>query len=322
MFSSDSQVLLADGSYKNITQIANGDSVLNMNLEPVKVTEVKKVGTSPVVEVKYQNWYAPLYCAGNLQVFAQSKIDGEMSETTWANASELTNNHYYTSERDIYKTRLSETFSVELANGKTLEASADAGLLFGLYAGYGSCSNDGKLVFRFGPNDSLVEQVQQLLKNLFDAETTTEKDEYCYKITTSDAGAAEFFTKFGSKLERTVPKEYLCSNLEFAKGLFQGLVDYEPETKISRFIPVSRGMAEVFLTVCSLLHISFMNDTPRVDKRNIQVYPLFVEDQQDDTVLGRVQSSTLIDLELEMWSLSVECPTNSVIVNNMVVKSA
>ncbi|KKL93618.1 hypothetical protein LCGC14_1872920, partial [marine sediment metagenome] len=60
----------------------------------------------------------------------------------------------------------------------------------------------------------------------------------------------------------------------------------------------------------------------RIDKRSIQVYPLFVNHEQDDSYLGKVtQVDTNANLELSSWNLEVACPTNSFIVNNLVVRS-
>ena len=79
-------------------------------------------------------------------------------------------------------------------------------------------------------------------------------------------------------------------------------------------------MAEAFVCICSLLGLSFNNDTPRVDKCNIQVYPLFVLDQEDEVSFGKIHQAVLVDLELDTFNLQVDCPSGSFIVNNLVVK--
>lgn len=317
-FSSDSRVLLADGSYKSISNVQIGDHVLNMESKPVKVTDVIKGEKKMMHEVRYQNWYAPLYCNGDLKI----RVQKEDSSSEWVTASELSNEHRHVFDKNLYLNTFPATFTVTV-KGKELGPSNELGLLFGLYAGYGSIGEkDGasELVFRFGPNETLLTQVSDLFTSLFDVETTTHKDEYCYQVRTGDDQIVQFFREFGSKMERTVPKRYLATEENFVQGLFQGLIDYDPNNKLSRFIPVSRGMAEVFVFVCTLLDLSFSNDTPRIDKTNVNVYPLMVSDEQEAGPLAKFYQSVLVDVELDTWALKVDSPDNSFIVNNLIVQ--
>ncbi len=322
-FSADAQVLLGGGEYKNISQLKPDDFVLNMRNEAVKVTKVHRSLQAKMMELRYQNWYTPFYCTPTLQFLVT--IDGtELPEMKWVAGSDLEKDMCLTSESNIYRSLLPEEFNVPLTTPKKvlmLKPNYNLGLIFGLYAGYGSISNN-EIVFRFGPNDSLVDQISQLLKDLFDAETMVEKEGYCYQVRTSSTHLVELFFEFGTKITRAIPRNYWSSNEDYVRGLYHGLIEYDPDNNVSRYIPVTKQMAELFLWVCSLLGVSFENDTPRIDKRSIQVYPLFVNHEQDDSYLGKVtQVDTNANLELSSWNLEVACPTNSFIVNNLVVRS-
>jgi len=317
MFSSQTQVLLSDGSYKNIDQVTVGDTVLNKDLKPVKVVSVQKGEKLPVIEVRYENWFDSLHCSGKVKILCKN---GEQ-DSQWVNVAKLSANDSYKTPDNLYEKILPNSFKVTLGNGKTLEPTQDVGLLFGLYAGFGHFNEiDNEIVFTFGPNEFVVNQVKDLLHNLFDANVQIEKDEFCFKVKTNNDHASAFFKQFGKKLERQLPKEYLVTNEDYVKGLYQGLVDYDPETKISRYIAVSKQMAHVFLYTCSLLGLSFTNDTVQLNKSTIEVYPLLVKDMENTT--SKIHQSGLIDLELDLWSLTVDCPTNSFIVNNLIVSGS
>lgn len=325
-FSANSRVLLADGSYKNISEIAVGDKVLNKDSQVVNVTAVEKGPKTNLIQVQYQNWYAPLYCTGDAQIWGKNR-DAEKFE--WLNASEISNEHVHKSNKQVYLSSLQDSFKVTVKD-RTLEPNYDLGLLFGLYAGYGSISaasvastasassaTSSELVFRFGPNESLLTQVGELLSKLFGAESTTVKDEYCYQLRTTDSETIKFFKEFGSKLERRVPARYLATDESFVQGLFQGLIDFDPNTKVSRYIAVSRDMAELFACVCSLLELSFNHDNTRSDK-SIHVYPLSVQNEQEN--VSAFYQAVLTDTESDIWSLQVDGPNQSFIVNNLAVR--
>jgi hypothetical protein len=325
-FSGDSQILLANGSYKNISQIKSGDLVLNMRNKPVKVTKVHQCAKASMMEVRYQNWYTPFYCTKDLHclMLTDDNNKSQIAELKWVVASDLQQDSLFTSESSIYQTLLPEEFSVPLTSSKEvlmLKPTYELGLIFGLYAGYGVI-NDGKVIFRFGPNDDLVTQVEDLLKKLFDADATIEKNEYCYQVCTDSAHLVELFTDFGTKIMRCIPRNYWSTNEDYVRGIFEGLVEYDPDNNISRYIPVSKNMAEVFLWVCSLLGLTIENDTPRIYKLAMKVYPLIIRHEQEDSYLGKITNiDTNANIVLDGWNLSVACPTKSFIVNNLVVRS-
>ena len=322
-FSGEVRVLLPNGVYKDISAIKIGDLVLNLRNEPVKVTNVFQCPETPMIEVRYQNWYTPLYCTKNLQLLiadAPTNDNPSLEEVKWVSAENLNEKHNLTSEKHVYSSLLPNDFFVDIAvPGKklVLTPSFDLGFIFGLYSGYGSII-DGSIVFRFGPNDDLVEQVEGLLKNLFDATADVEKNKFCYTVRSNCVQLLELFEEFGSKLERKIPQKYWSSNQEYITGLFSGLVDYEPNTRVNRYIPVTKDMAEVFFWCCSLLGLTFENDTTGIKK----VYPMSVKDKQDDAYLGSVLHVNTEHRTLqEGWNISVDCPTESFIANNVVVKA-
>ncbi len=311
-FSGDAQVLLANGSYKNIAHLKSDDLVLNMKNQAVKVTKIHQASKLPMMGFRYQNWYTPFYCTPTLHF---------LSEGTWVAGGDLKKDICLT-ENNIHDL-LPEEFNIPSALAM-LKPSYELGLIFGLYAGYGGIVNN-EIVFRFGPNEMLVAQVAELFEKLFAVAAVFEKDDSCYQVKISSAALVELFSEFGSKITRTIPVRYWSSNEDYARGLFEGLIEYDPDNNVSHYIPITKSMAEVFSWVSSLLGMTFENGTPRVDKLAgvLQIYPLVVKHEQDHVRNGKVTSvDTDVNLELSGWNLEVACPTNSFIVNNLVVRSA
>ena len=330
-FSGDAQVLLANGGYKNISQLKPGDYVLNMCNKAVEILKVHQFSrgenaepaTMSMKEIRYQNWYMPLYCSDDLELLIMQDNDEQFSEMQWVSAQDLKLQSALTSENNIYRTLLAKEFNVPFITPKTvltLKPTYDLGLIFGLYAGYGSVNKD-MVEFRFGPNEDLVEQVTDLLDTLFDAVATIKKDEYCYRVQSESEHLVGLFNDFGSKINRHIPRSYWATDDEYVRGLFDGLVEFDPENNKSRYIPITKDMAEVFLWTCSLLGLTFENDTPPLNSSHIKVFPLFVRHEQEDSYLGKVTNISEAETECSGWNLEVDCSTNSFIVNNLVVHS-
>ncbi len=320
-FSGDSQVLLASGKYKNISQIEKGDLVFNEKDQAVEVLNVHHIDKVNMMELRYENWYTPFYCTSDLRVL----VSKEDEDSRWVATKDL--------EKGMklqlhYVNMVGKEFNIPLTTPEkvlVLKPTYEFGLLIGLYAGYGMV-DDGKVQFSFGPNNDLVDQVSDLLKHHFDAVPCVEKDECCYRIIESSSHVVDFFSEFGDKVNRIVPAKYFACDKEYVQGLYDGLVEYDPEKDINRYIPVTSDMAEVFLMVCSLLKKTFENDTPRLS--TMRVYPLFVKnDRQDreyredrqDHLTGKV-TSVEETVELEGWNLEVSSPRNSIVVNNLDVE--
>ena len=108
--------------------------------------------------------------------------------------------------------------------------------------------------------------------------------------------------------------------MEYLSGLYEGLVEYDPENKLCRYLPVSKSMAEIFTWVCGMLGLQFENETPKMAPGGLGIYPLFVKDSRDDSCLGVVTEKTDHSVVIEDgWNLRVDCPTDSFIANNIIV---
>lgn len=313
----DTQVLLANGYYKPISEIQVNDIVLNEKLLPVQVLNVIKTPAQECLEIRHHNWYLPTYISKSMKLMELQFTDN-FSELKWTSALDLKPGSLLSSEASIYTSILPSTFSVP--TGKiTLTPSFELGLIFGWYSGYGSIL-DNKVVFKFGENSALCDYVSDCFSRLFNIQPEICKNEYFYQCIIKEEYLVELFLNFKDKLHRQFPSEFICQNLDYINGIFEGLVDVDPENKIVRFIPLTKEMAELFLTVTSLLGYVFSNDTPGIEhQKGPRIYQLFVMGKQTDAYLSEVTSVTEIKTRHDMWNLSVDCPSNSFIANNIVV---
>lgn len=324
-FSGESEILLADGSYKNICQLSTDDLVLNMRGEPVAVTKIDRSTVSNMMEIRYNNWYKPFYCTDNCKLLtSRQDEDSTFEEETWTTAKDLVKGIFITSESNIYRSLYQKDFEYALSaldKNYLLKPTYELGLLFGLYAGYGDINNDS-VQFKFGTNDELVNNVSEILNRLFDVSTTIDRQEFIYTITATSSHLVNLFSSFNDKLYRKIPRIYWASNIEYVRGIYHGLIDFDIDNNISRYIPISNEMAQAFVWICSVLGLSFRNDTPSSnDDSVINVFPLFVTNDSDDSYLGEITDITYSAIEEPVigWNITVGCPTNSVIVNNLVI---
>lgn len=251
-FSKNTRVLMADGHYRNISQLESGDMVLDGNLKPVRVNKISST-IIPLLELRVRGWYCPVYCSADTKVQTAGGI---------RNVAQLTINEKLVSKD--YMPSTEELF----------EPSYSIGYIIGLYVGYGFINDT--LNFHFGPNDELVEETQKLLLDIFNAKSTITKDVGCYKVVTDNQGLIDFFSAFGSRIERKVPKKYWSTNGNYLQGIYDGLVDYDAEAKVCRYIPITEDMAEFFSRICSILGIKLFanNFSP-----SLHMYPLYIKDE-------------------------------------------
>jgi len=326
-FSSDSRILMANGLYKNITDVKRGDIVLNMNMEGVKVLKVVKIEGLQMNEMYYHNWYCPFYFTKDLQfLILQKSGDNSFDEIIWK--SDIEQNDLLTCNKDIYDTIVPNTFtySIKLKNS-TLEIvpSYELGLLIGLYAGYGNIDIvDGKkrVEFIFGLNEALPQKVADLLNQFFNIKPVIQRYEYHYSINSDNKNVVKFFKDFGDRFRRIIPQKYMANDFEYVKGLYNGLVDYNPTDNVSCYIAINKEMAEIFLWIVSSLGLSFENKTNPINNRELDAYPLFVKHDLDEIAIGKISSiNTNTQLLMTGYNLITNCGTNSIIVNNIVVQT-
>lgn len=313
--SNNALVLTENAQYQPVDKLIPGQTVLNMKLEPVKVLTIGECLKTAMVQVNYQNWYEPLRCSATQEILVIDKIQNEddTCELKWVTAEKLTPGMMLMSAEEIYD-KLPESFTV--LSG--VVADYTIGLLFGLYAGYGHIV-DEKIEFTFGPNDELMSRIKELILQVCgSAQIELVQNDSVYQLLVRSQELVALFSDFGNKVERRIPRQYWIRNKNYLQGLFEGLIDYNPELKLCRYISVSREMCEAFVWITSQQAINFGHDSVQTHE-NLRIYPLLVRVDQEQSYLNRVVSVSPTSEE-KGWCISLNCETNSMVVNNIIVK--
>ena len=131
-FTSDTMVLMADGTYRNINKIIPGEKVINMHGEPVRVKSVINQGYKAVDKVRTSNWYQSFYVTpdhrywiGDLSKIKQLNKVGisktlskpfknDKSKYSWIPIEQSNVKGRFVSEPGFYKFQLPSNFSIDL----------------------------------------------------------------------------------------------------------------------------------------------------------------------------------------------------------------
>jgi IMP dehydrogenase/GMP reductase len=135
-FASDTKILLANGTYKNISDIEIGDMVINKNGEPVEVINKFNKGLRNLYKIKTNNWHDETYVTpdhkywiGDLSSSSERSFSGtckskqldKLSKTTpksskykWKSLDEITKKDLLLLPNDI-KWKLDSDFRIDLS---------------------------------------------------------------------------------------------------------------------------------------------------------------------------------------------------------------
>jgi len=347
--------VLTSSGYKNITDIRTSDIVYSANMKPTKVVSLEEIKLSdPIIEIKYQNWYVPLYCTPNTKLLVCESIDSPYS-VKFVDSTKVKSGSYTVCLENIYKMLYSMQNNISLSsilvyfseavqnswnssisqNINPEKIKTDIGYLIGLYCGYGSTfvktDIDNKstsihnIVFRLGPNSDLCDKIHEMLNYYLDAKCNVEIVESNYIITLDSPNAASFFNLFGSHENKNIPEVLRINDIDYVKGIFGGLSDNI--NNVSRFIAPNRELAEVYVWICAILGAAFEHnhklsfDAASENQNNRDIWAMYVKHRQPDA-LNKVDYVRNVDSRGKsnvFYKLNVENPDEGIIMNNAVV---
>ena len=140
-YSEDTKVLMANGVYKKINQIDEGEYVINKDGKPVKVLNVINKGKKEVLKIQTNNWHKDIfvtpdhqYWIGDLSTSSyesiqssgiaklldkQAKTKPKESKYKWKQIGEIENEKMFTLMPNKFEWMLPENFTIDLANFNT-----------------------------------------------------------------------------------------------------------------------------------------------------------------------------------------------------------
>ncbi len=384
-FAEDTRILMANGSYKNISKIQEGEFVINKNGNPVKVNKVFSTGIKNTIQIKNSNWYENTYVTPDHLFWVgdcsncsndtisnsgfkkildrQDKRCPKQSKYKWKPVGEISESQIVTLLPKNINWKLPECIKIDMAdfcikyditdtkiinqvnkieNNRYLYSSYDLGYIFGTYLGDGSSSvniNDGKesaaCSWAFGYNEMHVAiKLSNCIKNVFDYDCKIIQENSTTKVFVYNKAFSKMLFTFDKRTDKQLPINFRCSNKDYIKGIYDGLVDsdgcYE-ENRVS-FANTSINIIELFSWCCMSLGISFSQFKQKKSTGLVncnlencnQVYITkthSVYRETQDYTYSRLQSKEN-HKELEVWDIEVECPTHSFIANNTIVHNS
>jgi hypothetical protein len=311
ILSKQSQLLLSDGTYKSIVDIQENDKIMNMWMEPISIKK-KLTVTHNMTQIHYNNWYEPLYCSVSTKLITNN-LEKDIEKIQWTSIDNIHENTLlYTNKNN---TIFPDDFKFEYTDDLILEPTYNLGFIYGMYAGFGNII-DNQVEFLFGPNDNLVDIIKNTMKDILQVDVNVEKVNNNNKITCNDENLVNLFKEFSSKIDKNIPYKFLCNNVNYLQGIFDGLIDYDDSTKTSRFITTSEKLAQTFILLCNILDLSCENTVNKI--KSINMYLLTVKYEKQNC-FGQIHKIVKDSLDTEGYILFTDCPTQSVVVNNIIV---
>jgi inosine-5'-monophosphate dehydrogenase len=370
------RVLMADATYKNIEDVVVGDRVINMHGDPVTVVRAWCTGIRDVVAVRHvasghetvatsdhrflvgdlsSVTAATLASKGYVGVLERPTKSGE-TKTRWKEVGEASEDTFLAPR--WFRFDLPDDLTIDLSEfakrGSTLgryraeiHASYELGYVFGTFLGDGHAflssngkSAIGRVEWAFGLDES--ETVDKLINavELVTGVRPTIKQRNVTHVCLFSLPWARLFAAFGKRHEKHLPREYMCHDPRFLRGLLDGLVDsdgYLERGGRACFRNTSPDLVELFGVVCLLMHGSFpsvvrepgtaggLRDAnaancrdsykARLDtshaKRHLEEFHVVKQLGQRD-----------LGIAVPVYDIEVDCPTHSFVADNAIVHNS
>lgn len=258
--------------------------------------------------------------------------------------------------------KLPETFSISLDKrnggnwriGSSYEKdseiipSYDSGYLFGTFLGDGnaSCtlvngSHSGQVKWFFGREEQdIANKVKLAIKNIFKKDAIIVQKESTLDVIFYYKPLADFLNKWGKKTKKYLPENLLVNNLDYLKGLYDGLLDsdghYAKDGRNS-LVNTSFKIVELF----NVLNIILFKYVPNNRKReptigglsncNILNCNASFESKTLKNYSARFTKNYFVvknlsfeptDMDIPVYDLTVNCESHSFIANNMIVHNS
>lgn len=286
-FARGTRVLMRNGLYKSIEDIKIGDETMFGNVINIKSKP------ADMIKFYYNNWYTPTVCTKDICVKNNNDYGLLTSSNTLVNLPS-------SSCKQLPK--IITPTDVDL-----LKYPYEFGYFLGLYIGYGTCNEN--VIFRFGPNENLLEQIQEILEKMFGATVEVSKKNDIYQISTQSKFLIYIVQEFGNKIQRRIPQKYWVNDLDFLSGIFDGLIDEDPDLKILRCVTTSREMAEFFVWLASMINVEFTTE----GVMGTNVFPIVIVNREN------VPDIDLRETTQQGWSLTINGEV--LVINNLYIST-
>lgn len=244
-------------------------------------------------------------------------------------------------KKDIITNNKIETYgSGEKICKRYITSNYKLGYIFGTYLGDGNTKIDDQWSFGLNEHDT-ANKVKDYIKELLDYECIVSvKDKKVLSVNCYNKCFTDLLNEFGKKTNKQLPNKYYCRNMEYIKGLYDGLIDSDGHIEYNKtgsvtksFANTNENLIELFNWCCMNLNISFssmerkksVGNFKNINVDNLQqLYNIKIHTSNRYTkkyVYSKVLSTELHDIQ-ETWDIEVDCDTHSFIANNAIVHNS
>ncbi len=375
-FAAGTRVLMADATYKNIEEIQAGERVINMHGAPVTVTKAWCTGMREVVAIRHvaapgetvatpdHNFFvgdlstvsaATVSSRGSANILDRPTRLGE-TKLRWKEVGEAEGDAFLHPRwvafdlPDELRIDLCD-FGVRassLARYRTeIRESYSLGYLFGTFLGDGDAflnsggrSEIGRVAWAFGPNETAIaEKLAAAVEEVTGVRPTLKHDRVIH-VSLYSLQWARLLAVCGKRDAKHLPRDYMCHDPRFLRGLLDGLVDSDGHVDQNGrlcFRNTSRQLSELFGVVCFLMYGAFpsvvrergsaggltgTSDDRCLDSYKSRLDVTHAKRQLEEfrvvKQLGRRELATAVPV----YDLEVDCPSHSFVANNVVVHNS
>lgn len=357
-FAADTRILMADGSYKDISQIVIGDKVIGGNGQPTVVTNVFNKGIRPtwsyrnnrfhkwsVVTPDHLHFIGDLSSANYQQQGRLEIIDRltkkKKSKYTWSSLAELPSSFTLLLPHHINFSEMPSNFSLNIEN-LLLTPTYELGYIFGTFLGDGSCyyavKTGGQVDWSFGVNEEhIATRLVLALNKAFglEAKIYHPEKQNIILVVVHSVSLSRIFSEFGKRANKALPAKFWCSEKNYLRGLCDGLIASDGclQNGELSFSNTSTKCIEQY----GIIHYLLLGYFPGISRCDItsvdggdtknynQCYvanslklPLLAKNHQ----LVGIMEDDFKEKEVEVFDIEVESEQHSFIANNVIVHNS
>ena len=128
-FKGDTRILMANGIYKNISDIKKGDYVINKFGNPTMVLNKFNKGFAKVMKINTNNWHNETVVTDNHRFFVKDLSSGN-EEYKWKQLNQMNENDNLLLPNN-FQWNLPENFQIDIGNNTFINSNYDLGYIFG-----------------------------------------------------------------------------------------------------------------------------------------------------------------------------------------------
>ena len=353
------RILMANGFYKNIENIQCGDEIINLHGMPVKVKRMWSSGIKTVCKIKNNNFHSSTYVTPEHEYYVSSLSDYAIStiksrsykslinesNIKWKPIGDCNDDKHFGLIPHKIQYKIHSDFDLFFLP-KTLKSSYELGYLFGTFLGDGHCGQQ-KISWTLGrdkKNKGVLEKIQSYCELLFDCNFRINNRGNSFNCGFNNPKVINLFSMFyDTNKQKRFPEFLLVNNKRYLDGIFDGLIDSDGSTHKNggyEFYNSSIYVVELLITICQLLDYGYPTvrsaertngfiEGRRVSRKksfacfinkNNQSYKDLSHTKMCLSKFKYEKKNVLA--QMEVFDIEVDCPTQSLIANNVIIHNS